>query len=148
MMDNEWTSLITVMVASVFTVLATVIIHYEAIRLISGYVQHHTAKPRQQVIAVIIGVFAAHTVEVWLYALVFFALDTALHGAGIHGEFSGSILEYVYFSTVSYTSLGLGDLSPVGALRLLTGIEALNGLLLIAWSASFTYLVMEKNWKL
>ncbi len=31
-------------------------------------------------------------------------------------------------------------------MRIVAGIEALTGLLLIAWSASFTYLTMERLW--
>lgn len=147
-MENEWVELFVVMTTSVFAVLATVMIHYEAIQLISKQVHHISNQPRRQMIWVIVGVFTAHTIEVWLYALLFYLLDAITPGAGIHGEFSGTAFEYIYFSAVSYTSLGLGDLSPAGPLRLLTGIEALNGLLLIAWSASFTYLVMERNWKL
>jgi hypothetical protein len=42
--------------------------------------------------------------------------------------------------------LGLGDIAPLGPVRLLAGVEALNGLLMIAWTASFTYLSMEKFW--
>lgn len=34
----------------------------------------------------------------------------------------------------------------MGPLRLIVGIEALNGLLLITWSASFCYLNMQKDW--
>jgi hypothetical protein len=37
---------------------------------------------------------------------------------------------------------------PLGPVRLLSGVEALNGLMLIGWSASFTYLTMEKFWPL
>jgi hypothetical protein len=37
--------------------------------------------------------------------------------------------------------------TPYGSVRLLAGVEALNGLLLIAWSASFLYLEMERYWK-
>jgi len=44
--------------------------------------------------------------------------------------------------------LGFGDVYPVGALRLLSGIEGINGLFLIAWSTSFTYFVMDKLWPL
>lgn len=51
-------------------------------------------------------------------------------------------LDYFYFSIVSYTSLGHGDVFPSGHLRFITGVEALNGLLLIAWSGSFIYIVM------
>ena len=31
---------------------------------------------------------------------------------------------------------------------MIAGVEALNGLLLIGWSASFTYLAMERYWPL
>ena len=44
-------------------------------------------------------------------------------------------------------SLGYGDVVPSGDLRLLAGMEALNGLLLIGWSASYTFIAMERFWK-
>lgn len=50
------------------------------------------------------------------------------------------------FSAETFTSLGLGDIVPTGPLRFLAGVEALNGLLLIGWSASYTYLAMERFW--
>ena len=31
-------------------------------------------------------------------------------------------------------------------MRLVAGVESLNGLVLIGWSASFTYLTMEEFW--
>ena len=40
----------------------------------------------------------------------------------------------------------LGDLTPSGPMRLLAGVEALNGLLLIGWSASYIYISMERFW--
>jgi hypothetical protein len=55
-------------------------------------------------------------------------------------------MEYLYFSSVIFTSLGIGDAYPMGHIRFLAGIEALNGLLLIAWSASFTFLAMGNLW--
>jgi hypothetical protein len=42
--------------------------------------------------------------------------------------------------------LGIGDLYPTGALRIISGIEALNGLVMVGWSASMTYIYMEKFW--
>jgi hypothetical protein len=36
----------------------------------------------------------------------------------------------------------------VGDLRLIASLEVLNGLLLIGWSTSFTYLSMLRYWKL
>jgi len=49
--------------------------------------------------------------------------------------------------SLSDEALGFGDLTPVGPVRLLAGVEALNGLLLIGWSASFTYISMERFWQ-
>ena len=43
-------------------------------------------------------------------------------------------------------TLGFGDIYPVGDLRLIASVEALNGLLMLGWSASFIYLAMEKFW--
>ena len=54
--------------------------------------------------------------------------------------------DILYFSLVTYTSLGYGDIAPLGPARLLAGIESLIGLGLIAWSASFTYLEMQHHW--
>jgi len=36
---------------------------------------------------------------------------------------------------------------PTGDLRLVAGVEALNGLLLIGWSASYTFIAMERFWQ-
>lgn len=49
---------------------------------------------------------------------------------------------------VADTSFGFGDHFPTAHARLLAGIAALNGPLLIGWSASFTYLAMERYWPL
>jgi hypothetical protein len=64
----------------------------------------------------------------------------------VAGEFSGSAVDYFYFSATTYSTLGVGDLFPTGAIRLVAGIEALTGFVLIGWSASFTYLSMQRSW--
>jgi len=81
-----------------------------------------------------------------MYGAALFALVSWL-GAGIlAGSAGGSLAGFLYFSAETYTSLGFGDLTPVGPVRLLAGTEALNGLLLIGWSASFAHLAMERYW--
>jgi hypothetical protein len=37
-------------------------------------------------------------------------------------------------------------LVPQGPARMLAGVEALNGLLLIGWTSSFTYVAMAEFW--
>lgn len=134
------------MLLSAGLVIATVLIHYEVLRTLSNWLPRLKLAPRQRILVVICAVFLAHTVEVWLHALAYY-LSAGSWGIGTFGgEFDHSFLDCLYFSTVSYTSLGLGDIFPLGGLRLVAGVEALTGLLMIAWSASFTYLAMEKFW--
>ena len=130
-------------------VVLTILIHYEILRITSNALPRLTIRPRQCIIVVIIAAFIAHVLEIWLYAAAYYGLHQADLGSfgSLDGAFSGRLVEYLYFSAVSYTSLGLGDVWPTGVLRLVTGLEALNGLILIAWSASFTYLSMEKFWE-
>ncbi len=140
--DFAWSAL-----ASLLMVTTTVLVHYEALRLISDrLIPRLRLHPRHEMVYVILAVFLAHTVEVWLFAVCFqLMVDTGV--GGFHGSLDGSFFDYLYFSVVSYTSLGLGDVYPSGGLRLVTGVEALCGLLMIGWSASFTYLCMERMWK-
>lgn len=133
--------------ASIVMVTLTVMVHYEALRLISDWLLPRLRlHPRHAMIYVIFGVFLAHTIEVWLFAACYDVMVSS--GVGrFFGHMSGTYLDYLYFSAVSYTSLGFGDVYPYGGLRLVTGVEALCGLLMIGWSAWFTYLCMERMWK-
>ena len=134
----------------------TVLVHYEALRLISGFLLPRLTmvRPRPRIVFVILGVFTAHMVEVYIYAVGFWLME--LSGVGVGGailaHYDGRpILDFtslLYFSSVTYTSLGFGDIVPLGGAQLVSGIEALNGLLMIGWSASYTYLCMEKLWPL
>ena len=44
-----------------------------------------------------------------------------------------------YFSIVTYTTVGYGDLIPPERWRLLAGVEALTGLLMAGWSTAFFF---------
>jgi len=97
---------------------------------------------------VIIAAFLAHTIDVWLYAIVYYLLTDHLGISTFGGQLENHFTDYLYFSTSTYTSLGYVNVYPLGGLRLMAGIETLTGLVMIAWSASFTYLAMEKFWGL
>ena len=45
--------------------------------------------------------------------------------------------EALYFSTVTFASLGAGDIVLSPRWRLLSAIEAANGVILFAWSTTF-----------
>lgn len=57
------------------------------------------------------------------------------------------LTDAVYFSFTNYTTLGYGDIEPGGQLRFLAGMEAITGLSLITWSASFMFMEMIKFWE-
>ncbi len=55
------------------------------------------------------------------------------------GKFDQTFQDYFYFSTVSYSTLGLSSFNPVGHMKLMTGIVSLTGFVMLTWSASFFY---------
>jgi hypothetical protein len=124
----------------------TVMIHYEALRLTGRLLPRLPIRPRQRVLVVIACCFVAHLVEISLYAMAYAALHERAGFGRIDGEFAATALDFFYFSLTSYTTLGIGEVYPKGLLRVIAGIEALNGFLLITWSASFTYLMMQRYW--
>jgi Ion channel len=133
-------------IISLFLVTATVLLHYELLQFAAGLPNRLTSPKRSRVLIVLAVVLAAHVLEAGLYALAYYLMQTHLGLGALNGHLEGGTLDYFYFSIATYTTLGMGDLHPVGVLRLVAGIESLNGLVLIGWSASFTYLTMEEFW--
>lgn len=140
--------MLVVLASSIVLVVATILVLYETLRLTSEHLAELPVPPRWRIVVVVLATFAGHTVAVWVYAGAYWLLILRL---GL-GAFSGVPIETfedcLFVSVVAYTSLGYGDHVPLGHARLMTGVEALNGLLLIGWSASFTYLAMERYWPL
>ncbi|KUO65411.1 MAG: hypothetical protein APF80_06400 [Alphaproteobacteria bacterium BRH_c36] len=99
-----------------------------------------------RILVIVLAILTAHLLQVVVYAIGFVVAVEFFSIGGFGGRGVETHLDYLYFSIVSFTSLGLGDVYPLGHLRLLTGVEALNGLLLIAWSGSFIYTAMEWLW--
>lgn len=85
------------------------------------------------VLFVVFGVFGLHTIEIWLYALFFYAVEAL-------GDFETAL----YFSTVSFSSLGYGDVLLSREWRLVAAIEGVNGLFLLGWSTAFLLSLMAR----
>ena len=143
-------TLFLVFIINTFLVLATIIIHYEALFQLSKRLSlTKRITPSYKVLICVFTIFLAHVVEIWLFGLGYY-FSSQLDGIGnLFGKTAnhGIILDYVYLSFVTYTTLGYGDLVASGYLRYLTGVEALVGLILITWSASFLFLEMGKYWR-
>lgn len=135
------------LIACVALLIACTVLHYEALRTLNHLLPCLRVPDRLKVVVVILGAFLAHLLEMLLYGATLYALVTWWHAGHLTGLAGSSWITCLYFSAETYTSLGFGDLTPVGPVRLLVGTEALAGLLMIAWSASFTYLSMERFWR-
>ncbi len=126
---------------------------YEVLRLTWARLPRFSVAPRLRVLLVIGIVFLAHIANIWIFGVAYYALAHAgmgtLSGAVItSGIYHLDFFGYLYFSAVSYSTVGFGDVTPEGALRMIAGVEALTGFILIGWTVSFTYLTMEKFWEL
>lgn len=139
--------LLVVTLVNALLVGAVVLIHYESLYQLARRLPHFKVKPRYRVLWGVLLILIAHVVEIWLFALGYWSL---LHIDGM-GQLTGnvngpSLLDCSYFSFVTYTTVGYGDIVATGHLRYLTGLESLCGMVMITWSASFLFLEMQKYW--
>lgn len=125
-----------------------VLLHYEGLSLLTRGLARFHGKARRHVLRGIFGVLILHVMEIWIFGLALYLLLLVDPRFGqIHGIDPASVFDYVYFSAVTYTTVGFGDVIPTGPLRFLVGTEALAGFVLITWSASFTFVEMQRYWK-
>ena len=129
-------------------VIIAVIIHYEFLFRLSLIMPKLNVRHRFRIVLGVFGALIAHAIEVWVFAFAYYFMHKADGWGYLEGSFNGSLLDCIYFSFTTYTTLGFGDILPVGDLRYLTGIESLAGLVLITWTASFIFIEMQNYWKI
>ena len=138
--------MIIVFAVNLIVIAITVIIHYEFMYRFTLLMPKLKVRHRFRIVLGVFGALTAHAAEVWIFALSFYAMHHSDGWGNLHGNFQGTLMDCVYFSFTTYTTLGFGDIEPQGDLRYLTGLESLTGLLLITWTASFLYLEMTRYW--
>jgi hypothetical protein len=123
-------------------------LHYEVLRNCIHFLPAVTHQRRRRVIFLILIIMTTHVAEIWIFGTAYFVLMQWDGFGAIYGEAAVSgLLDYVYYSAMVYTTVGFGDLLPQGAIRFMSGMEALTGLVMITWSASFTFLEMQRDWR-
>jgi len=138
--------LITLLVTALIVGL-TVLIHFEALRWLSAFMLSPPGRLRLALLVCMFGAMVAHVIEIWVFGFGYYFLTQSGQFGSLEGGFTHALADCGYYSFVTYTTLGFGDLIPKGPIRFLTGMEALTGLLLITWTASFMYLQMQQGWK-
>ena len=123
-----------------------VLVHYEFLYRISNLIPKMKIKHRFRIIFGVFGALIAHSLEITLFASAYYFLPQIQDWGHLQGSFNGSFLDCIYFSYTTFTTLGVGDITPHGQIRYLVGLESLTGLLLITWTASFLYFEMQRYW--
>jgi hypothetical protein len=126
--------LLTNLFAGTLVMSLTVLIHTfgligvtHAMSWLVAYFRMHGRRSRiVAMITVVFGLFAVLTVEVWLWAVCYLVI-------GAFPDFATGL----YFSTVTFSTLGFGDVLPPKDWRLFSALEAVNGFLLIGWSTAY-----------
>lgn len=79
-------------------------------------------------LAIVIAMLALHGVEIWAFAFAFMGLEAIPH-----------LEDALYFSTISYSTVGYNDAHVAADWRLLGAFESLLGIFLLGWSTAFFF---------
>jgi hypothetical protein len=121
-----------------FMVVLTVMIHGAGLYFLARLLRIETQEEKAEhitmlslrgvaaTLATVLGLFALHGTEIWLYAFLFEAI----------GAVDG-LRNAVYFSTTTYAAIGYDDRAMAEQWRLVSAIEGINGIILIGWSTAF-----------
>ncbi len=58
-----------------------------------------------------------------------------------------SFNDIFYYSIITFTTLGYGDITISSSWKLLSGVEAINGIMLIGWSTALMYSLIQNVFK-
>ncbi len=141
--------MLELMLVAVVLVAATVAIHAVGTSYWIRHLIHHYAGPdgyfkaRKALPAVMwtaVVLMMLHVVEVILWALAYLLL--------LPGDQLDTFEKATYFSIVTFTTLGYGDITLLDHdWRMLSGIEALDGILLVGWTTALLFMVVQRSWK-
>jgi voltage-gated potassium channel len=89
--------------------------------------------PLSLLLTAALGIIAIHTFEIWLYAVLYLSLRA-------FSDFEQAL----YFSTVSYATIGYGDVLMPQKWRILGAIEGAVGVIMLGWSTAFLVSLLNK----
>lgn len=139
--------MLPVIVATAAATFACVALHGEVVCSLSNWSKRSKLPTRLVLPLSVLVLLATHLAQVLIYAAAHFGLERLYgeHVGVLAMAADGSLTERVYFSGVVFSTLGFGDIVPAGPIRLMVAVQAITGLMLIAWSAALTYSVLENK---
>ena len=124
-----------------FLIVLTTIVHAAATNYVIHLVVTQTkAKLKQHkylkmfwISVIVLLMFFASIIEAVIWAISYLALDAVQ-----------TVEEALYFSIVTFTTLGFGDIILNESWRLLASLEAANGIIIFGWSTAIVMAAVQK----
>jgi hypothetical protein len=132
-----------IVAVTAMAVIVCVSVHYEGLRLLNR-MPIGGINDRQRIIVMILCILMLHIIEVWIFGFTYYFLMLDGDFGSFQGMSTVELFDAIYFSATVFSTLGFGDIVPLGPIRFLAGTESIAGLTLITWSASFTFVEMMK----
>jgi len=139
------TAMLTELSVSLIMVVLTVLFHAIGLALLSHILKVEKRRQARShpnpltvqgvgfTLALVLGLFVLHGVEIWMYGLVYVLVDAV-----------PTLREAVYFSTITYATIGYDDEAIAEAWKLVAAIEGINGVMLLGWSTAYFVTVVAR----
>lgn len=136
------------LVLSTIIVLSTIWVNYEVLNLVWKFLPKIEKSPRQAIIYIMIAIIAGHTFAVWIYGLGYLLTAHIFYKELLIEEGFDSFVKYIFASAQIYSSFGSAEIFKQSTMRFIASIEVLNGLVMVAWTFSLTYAVIDETWRI
>jgi len=84
-------------------------------------------------LSIVIAIVALHGIEIWLYAVVYLIVGA-----------TPNLEQALYFSTISYSTVGFSDTHIAASWRLIGAFESILGVILLGWSTAFFFRTLTR----
>lgn len=121
-------------VVTVFIHLIGLAVLVRMLRSKSWHPMFEQVRPITLLLGASFGIFAIHTTEIWLFAALYLVLGAA-----------PGFEQSLYFSTVTYASIGYGDVLVSKPWRILGAIEGAAGVIMLGWSTAFLVSLLAQS---
>ena len=132
---------------TIIAIVLSVLLHMISAQWLLSLWSRNTSLRRWRIAFIIVVFIFVHMIEITIFAVsIGFLVNDGGYGS-LTGVDVSDIGSLVYYSAITYTTVGYGDVTPVGDIRLFAAIEALSGMVLVAWTASVIFTVMQRIWR-
>ncbi|MDB5817566.1 MAG: hypothetical protein JWQ11_1206, partial [Rhizobacter sp.] len=115
MYENWWVNLFVV-AATAVAVMLGILVHYEGLlglsRILAGKVGHQ----RLKVLYAILALLLLHVAEIWIFGVALWGMLRWPECGALAGT-SPHLFDAIYFSAITFSTVGYGDMAPVGPVR-------------------------------